>query len=139
VHNRLYVSILQAGASAAALIEGLLGSAEAAQVPDAVFVTGLIRTVLGREPVTGEVGADVSYLQHGGTRAGLGKAFVESPESYGRLVDSYYLAFLHRPADPGPRQTWMNLLGAGTLTLDAVAAGLLGSPEFFGAAQAATP
>jgi len=43
-------------------------------------------------------------------------------------VDSYYIQYLSRPADPGGEAGWANALAAG-MTDQAVLARIFGSPE----------
>jgi hypothetical protein len=133
------IAFLQAGSGEAALVEFVLGSSELAQAGDTVFATTLYRAILGRDPAPSEVANVVNYLQAGGNRQALVRFFAESPESYGRLVDSYYLAYLHRAADPNGRTNSVNALISGALTVGSLAAILLGSGEYQAQAQAATP
>jgi hypothetical protein len=52
-----------------------------------------------------------------------------SQEAYQDAVDSYYLEFLNRPADPGGLAYFVQQLEAGVSDQDVIAS-LLSSPEY---------
>jgi hypothetical protein len=95
----------------------------------AVFVGGLYRNVLNRDPGPGEVDGWVELLLTGTSRAQVVDAIWRSPEHRGLEVDSYYASFLHRAADPAGRAGWVNALlgGAGE---EGVVLAFLTSPEY---------
>jgi hypothetical protein len=70
-------------------------------------------------------------------RLRVAMAFISSTEYRADLINSYYEKFLGRAADPAGLQAWLNVLAAGAGD-EAVAAGILGSGEYF-ARQGSNP
>ena len=100
----------------------------------------LYQGALGRIPSPFEVQVYVSALQTGQvTRDQLVKNFLHSPESAALAVDSFYLAYLRRPASQAEQDAYVNFIGAGTLTYAATAKSVLNAPEFYDNAAAAVP
>lgn len=101
-------------ASEAVVVNGFLQSAEyqKAHGTDSAFVAELYADVLSRSAQAGELAAGVQQLQSV-NRSDFARSLIESDESYLRIVDSYYVAYLHRPAEDGGRNFWLNLLRGG--------------------------
>ena len=55
---------------------------------------------------------------------------MNSREAQQQIVDAYYLAYLGRAAEPAGEAAWVNMLQSNTLTLNALAAFFLASPEY---------
>jgi hypothetical protein len=93
------------------------------------FVASLYVNDLGRSASSLEIKAWESVLLSQGNAAvvlGIGR----SREAYTHLVDSLYLRYLGRQADPGGEAAFVTYLQAGG-TEEGVVSALLGSPEFF--------
>ena len=94
------------------------------------YVTALSRDFLSGFPTPSELDALVSELRRGTPRREIVTRFATSDEYLGRLVDTYYLATLGRPADAAGKQHWLRQLRSGR-TPASVAAGFYASPEYF--------
>jgi subtilisin family serine protease len=97
--------------------------------PDAAFVQQVYRDVLGRPAETATLNAWAHLLATGLPRAQLVQAVWNSAEHRGRQVDRYYLTYLHRPADPPGRASWVQALLNG-VSEDDVIRSFLTSPEY---------
>lgn len=62
------------------------------------WVTGLYRTVLGREPAAEEVRWWATRLSAGATRTDVARGFLYSTEHLTTVVDGYYAQLLRRPS-----------------------------------------
>jgi hypothetical protein len=139
------VGTLRAASSVANVLTGgssLYGIGNAS--PDAAFIRGLYRTILGRDP--GTLAADasgnaitetqywLSQMGAGMTHEQVAYGFVNSLEHRGQEINAYYQTLLGRDlgARPDPLAFyWVEMLlgGAGE---SAVVAALMGSAEFQG-------
>jgi len=126
-----WIAALQAGMSEQAVALAILTSPEYQQLHlgNTDFVTALYHDVLGRDGSASEVAAAVAQLGAGLSRTALAQGFLTSPEAYTRTVDSLYVEFFQRPADPAGEAGWVNKLENGQLTLAQVAQQLLVSDE----------
>jgi hypothetical protein len=94
-----------------------------------VFVGGVYRNLLNRDPTPDELNAWVDALLTGTPRGQVVDAVWRSPERRGVEVDSYYASFLHRAAGPVERAWWVNVFLAGA-TEEGVVEGFLTSAEY---------
>jgi hypothetical protein len=126
-----WIKTLLAGATTANVERALLASPEyQASHPDAAsFLKGLYNQVLGRDPDPASESILLNAMQNGLSRAEVAGALLASDESIRRLVDGYYLAFLHRPSDPTSSDTWVDLIERGQVSQDAMAESFLASDE----------
>jgi hypothetical protein len=76
------------------------------------FVQTLYNEVLGRTGTSSELDSWVSVLNMQG-QAAVVNDILHSSEALGRIVDSFYLRFLGRAADPGGRAGWIGYLQNG--------------------------
>jgi hypothetical protein len=92
------------------------------------FVQTLYNEVLGRTGTSSELDTWVSVLNMQG-QAAVVNDILHSSEALGRIVDSFYLRFLGRAADPGGRAGWIGFLQNGG-TEEAIENLFLTSPEY---------
>jgi streptogramin lyase len=103
------------------------------------FITSLYQHDLGRSAALTEINAWESVLMSQGDAAVV-LAIGHSREADVHLVDSLYMRYLGRQADPGGEAAFVNYLQSGG-TEEGVLSGILGSPEYFNrvTAGSATP
>jgi hypothetical protein len=94
-----------------------------------LFVESIYETVLNRRADPAAAGW-VAFLNQGGSAFNLIVAIESSTEYRIIEVQSLYQRYLHRQADMGGLQVFVNFLGTGG-TVEQVAAILVGSPEYF--------
>jgi hypothetical protein len=93
------------------------------------YVQTLYNEFLGRTGTIAELDGWSSYASTAGYAA-VASGILRAPESLRRIVDNFYLKFLHRAADPAGEAGWVSSLQNGT-TVEQVMAGFLSSPEYF--------
>jgi uncharacterized protein GlcG (DUF336 family) len=93
------------------------------------FVSALYQDALGRAASAAEVAAWTSVLVAGFPRGQAALALFTSPEGRQQLVQSFYVTYLHRPADPGGLSGWTGQLLQG-IHDDQVLASILSTDEF---------
>jgi hypothetical protein len=133
-----WVSLLVAGTTETDAARMFIASGEyqAAHSDNSLYVAGLYADILGRTASAAEIAGWVQGLQAGVSRDAVAAAFLTSGEAYLRLLDDYYLHFLHRGVDAAGQQSWLAQLLGGQQTPRGVSIAILASDEFF--AQAAT-
>jgi Ca2+-binding RTX toxin-like protein len=131
-----WVNALLAGVSEATVVVAFVTSAEyTSSHPDnRSYVVGLYTDILGR-PAGGVTEAELAgWLQLLGSgivdRAGLALLFLSSDEAYLLAVNSLYLGFLERTADPGGLQFWFTRVQSGLETPTSLATAFLTSGEY---------
>jgi hypothetical protein len=92
------------------------------------FVQSLYNEVLGRSGSLAELDAWVNVLKTS-SQAVVANAILRSPESLGRIVDSFYIRFLNRASDAAGRAAWINFLQHGG-TEEQLQVAFLSSPEY---------
>ncbi|MBV8135529.1 MAG: DUF4214 domain-containing protein, partial [Deltaproteobacteria bacterium] len=130
---------LQSGVSAQGLAEELVASAEfqarhgSSQKVDTEYLTALYRDGLGRQPDPEELAHWLAEGAKGATRAKLLVAFSASDEAIAKVTNLYvcslYRTALGRSADKVGLTNCIRQVQSGS-TLDAVAEGVVRSPEF---------
>jgi hypothetical protein len=98
--------------------------------PSFLYIAGLYRTLLGREPEPfGSSFWSAILNSPGGSPQMVARGIWDSPEHRGLEVDSYYATYLHRAPDPMGRQYWIDVLmrGAGEAS---VVLGFVASGEY---------
>ena len=132
-----WVNALQAGISEEKVVEAILNTPEyqTAHQDPALFVRDLYLDVLGRQGEGQGVGFWQSAMTAGASRASIVAAFVESGEAIEQMVDSFYVAFLHRQREPGTSNPWLDQLAKPEGSATGVEVGILSSPEFSLAAR----
>lgn len=128
-----WVAALQSGMSEADLLHGFLNSAEyqARAGSDAAFVTALYDDLLGRVPDANGLASWQQGLQAGLTRDAVIDGILYSTEALSLLVNSYYAAFLNRPADATGTAHWLAVLQQRDQGVAKVGTGVLASREKF--------
>jgi len=101
---------------------------------DQQFVQTLYNDFLERSGSVTELNAWVVQLPTLG-QAGVANDILHSQEALTDLVDSYYLKYLDRAADPAGQAAWVSVLEHGG-TAEQVAIGFLSSPEYYNRATA---
>jgi hypothetical protein len=97
---------------------------------NSVFVSGLYRNLLGRDPESDGLAGWVNALNQGGSTPGqVAQAIWESPEHRGQEVDHYYQTILGREPDAAGRDVWVRALLAGVGESNVIL-GFVNSPEF---------
>jgi hypothetical protein len=97
---------------------------------DQAYVQSLYTNFLGRTGAISELNFWVGVLNGGSNgRNDVVNGILKSDEGLGRVVDGFYIKYLGRQSDAGGRQYWVNLIKGG-MTLEAVQAGFISSPEF---------
>ncbi len=103
--------------------------ATAGQSANVLFVGGLYRDILGRQPDTAGLNFWVSQLQAGMSQAAVAQGFLHSTEHLSAEVTSYYQTFLNRAPDAAGLAFWIaDLQGGGTE--QQVVSGIASSREF---------
>jgi hypothetical protein len=127
-----WVEQLLNGAGEGAVIAGILGSSEYQLLhPDNTdFINQLSMHLLGRGAGSAEIADYDAELQAGLSRAELALGMALSPENSQAVVTGDYHAYLHRQPDAGDA-VWVGLLDSGQMTVGQVAAGILGTEEFY--------
>jgi hypothetical protein len=105
-----------------------VGAASQQLTGDQQFVASLYNEFLKRSATIQELNIWTPQITSIG-RAGVANEIIRSVEGLARLVDSYYVEFLGRPADSDGETGWVNRMVAGA-TEEQVIAGFLGSPEY---------
>ena len=129
----VWVNAMLAGVSDTAIMQGFLTSPEYQMnhQSNADFIAGMYQDVLGRPADAAGMAGWTAALQAGASRAAAALSFLTSGEGYGRQVDLMYTQFLGRGAGPEEEQAWAALLQTGGVSLEDVAALILGSPEYY--------
>lgn len=130
-----WIHALQTGVEEVKVINGFLLSPEfTGQNDNTSFVNLMYYAVLGRpaDPA-GLQGWNTNLETQQNTREEVGNGFLRSIEGIGRVVASYFLAYLKRELDSASRSAFVNQVQGG-VTYGAIAAAILGSEEFFVAA-----
>lgn len=94
------------------------------------YVQKLYQTILGRSGSSAELAPWAMAVSGAVGPAGVVSAIEQSAEARTRLVKSWYLTYLGRPALNGEEQGWVRTLVAGA-TQEQVLTAILGSEEFF--------
>ena len=98
--------------------------------PNQAFVSALYQDLLNRAPDSaGFAGWTAQLDQSTASRSEVIQSFLSSLEYRTDVVQNLYQTYLHRGADPGGLNGFVNYLGAGG-TIKQVAAILLASPEY---------
>jgi hypothetical protein len=120
------VAVLDAAGSS---ITGTLAITVHSSDPFVPYMRYLYETVLNRVPASSELTPWVAFLDQGGSRTVVSQLFWESAEHRRIQVDSFYLNYLGRPADPAGRAGWVAAMLVG-MTESQVIQAFLASPEF---------
>jgi hypothetical protein len=128
-----WVSAFHAGVNELTLADSLLTSAEyqADHPNDAAYINAVYQNVLGGLADTSALSARQQALQNGVGRDTLVRGLLSSDEASIMYIDDNYINILHRGADLGGRQAFLNLIRAGQATPATVSQALLASDEFF--------
>jgi hypothetical protein len=97
--------------------------------PNALFVSGLYRDILGRQPDTGGLNYWTGLIQNGLPEATVSLHFLDSTEHLSAAVTGYYQTLLGRAPDSVGLAGWVSDMQAGA-TEQQVIVGLLTSSEF---------
>jgi autotransporter-associated beta strand protein len=128
-----WVAFLGSGGTAVQVEIAILSSPEFFQTQgggtNTGFLTALYQDVLGRAVDASGAAAFGQFLAGGGSRNVVSALVVNSVEGLTDLVQSHYLAFLHRGLDPSGQSTWVNYELQGG-TDESVIAAILASNEF---------
>lgn len=126
-----WVNSMLAGASETDVVQAFLTSTEyqGRHPGDAAFVTALYNDLLGRQPDAGGLAAWQQALQQGATRIDVVVGLLFSTELFTTQVESYYEAFLNRPAETAGLTIWVGLLQQRILDTTQVGATILASAE----------
>jgi glucose/arabinose dehydrogenase len=128
--GRLYYLSRGTGATTGTLVRATYGNLTQNQS----WVRSLYQDELGRTGTLDELNAWVSQLPALG-QAAVARNIAQSHEAHQHLVDTLYSYALGRAAAGGEEQGWVSGLDQG-VTVEQVAAGILGSAEFAGRANA---
>jgi hypothetical protein len=128
-----WVAALVAGRSETAVEGDFISSPEyqAKHPSDRSFTDALYAQVLGRTESTLEQSQWVDFLQSGGSRVVMARAFLASPEHDHRIVDELYSGLLGRPPDAAGENAWFEFLQHGGGSQDRATEAFLSSDEFF--------
>jgi hypothetical protein len=133
---RTWISLLDSGVSATRLREVFVSSPEYFQTraggTDTGFLDALYRDAFNRslDPAGQDAWGRVLNGAAGKGRAAVAEGVFTSPEFYQNLVQSLYLQFLHRPADPTGMAAFTDALRRTAREQDVIAA-IAGSDEYF--------
>jgi hypothetical protein len=128
-----WVAAMQAGWTKAQVADAFISSSEFnSQAPDSAgFIQVLYGDILDRQAGAAEVAAWSQALGNGLSRSTVAAMILSSSEAAGLAVSSDYVAFLGRPAATTEVNAWVSLCGTGHVSLDGIAAMLLGSSEYY--------
>ncbi len=128
----VWVSFLENGGTLEGVAAGITSSQEFFNQTGSNrgFVDNLYGDVLNRIPSEAEAAFWVAALDAGASRLAVSSTFLNSQEYRTNLVQSDYMTFLLRAADPGGLATWVDFLNSGAPDQQ-VLAGIFGSPEGF--------
>jgi hypothetical protein len=132
-----YVRLLQGGTDEGAVMQNFVLSPEyTGRNNDTQFANTMYYAILGRAASQAEVDFYVARLNGGqSTRTDILQFFLRSPEGIGRVVRGDFIAYLKRvPTDQELAARLGQLQGGATI--GSIAAGVLGSQEFFDSAGA---
>jgi hypothetical protein len=101
---------------------------------DDAYIQKLYQADLSRSASVGEVAAWEGVLQSFGGPSAVTRGIDTSTEARTRLVDSWYVAYLGRPARGGEEQVWVNELVQGA-SEEQVQSEILDSQEFYNRAS----
>jgi hypothetical protein len=138
-----WLANINAGLSENEVANAIVTSAEAAQTvvtlndwqsryhfETQAWLGALYHDALGRYGSATELVPWEQALDQGAqSRANVVYTLMHSTEHYARVINGYYLTYLHRSADAAGLNAWLTLLGHGG-TLDQVLHAILASPEY---------
>lgn len=101
---------------------------------DTDFITAVYQDVLSRAPSASDLTSWQASISGGMTRDQAATAIVNGGESAARIIDSYFVNFLHRAPDAGA-QDLANTLVAGKTTAAGAGIGILATDEYFALAD----
>ena len=128
-----WLAQLKSGVDESVVMNGFILSAEySASNTNAQFVDTMYYAILGRQADTAGFNGWVNALNGGMTRQTVVNAFVRSSEGITRIVNSYFAAYLKRPATTAELNKFNGL--ANSQTFGFTASQILGSQEFLTAA-----
>jgi hypothetical protein len=133
-----WVAAMQAGWTKAQVAGAFISSsAFNAKYPGSTaFTQALYGDILGRQAGAAEVAACSQALGNGMSRSTLAAMILTSTEAAGLAVASDYVAFLGRSATSTDVNAWVSQYLTGQVSLDGIAAKILGSSEFYARATA---
>jgi hypothetical protein len=133
-----WVGTLLSDASEVEVVHALLTSPEyqGHHSSDAEFVTDLYARLLGHAPDAPGLAHWQQILQTGAGRDSVIDGILLSTESFTHLVDSYYAAFLGRPAEPASMTYWITALQQRVQSLEQTGTRIVASSEAFQSGQA---
>jgi uncharacterized delta-60 repeat protein len=131
--HAFWVQAFLGGASETDIAVGFLTSDEyrLAHPDTASFVNALYGDILGRVPDPVGLAVWPALAESPAGRSAVARGILTSVEDDLRLLDAYFRADLHRPADSSGQQDWLTQLQAGTLSPTGLAEGIPASDEFF--------
>lgn len=126
---KAWVALMQSGTTPGQVTRDFLASAGFGAIHPAAgdFIQALYEDALGRQATAPEVAA---WKASGASRATIVDDVLGSTEAETKAVEGLYADILDRAADPGSLALAVPALQSGEVTLDDLAAYLLGSPEF---------
>ncbi len=128
-----WVDILRSGTDEGQVMTGFILSNEfSGNNNNTQFVNLMYYAVLGRQADAAGLNGWVNALNSGATRQAVVNAFVRSPEGIARIVNSYFAAYLKRPATSAELTQFSDLVNSQTFGRSA--SQILGSQEFLTAA-----
>lgn len=135
----LWISGIQGGVGESLAMRVFVSSPEFSQInaSDAEFIDALYTKVLGRTADSSGQQYWVNTLSSGVSRFEVVQTFFNSTERLVNDIDAAYQDNLNRQADASGRQFWLNVLRSNSASLRSMATSMLGSDEYFAAAQSA--
>ncbi len=135
----LWISGIQAGVGESLAMRVFASSPEFSQLhaSDGDFIDALYTKVLGRTADASGHQYWVNALSGDVSRFDVVQTFFNSTERLVNDIDAAYQHNLNRQADAAGRQFWLNVLRSNSATLQSMSTSMLGSDEYFAAAQSA--
>jgi hypothetical protein len=128
-----WVMRMEQGLSPEMVEAGFVASAEYIQDHcnnAAIWVTGLYRDLLGRNPSGSEVSAWLNRMAMGATPFQVAVGFTTSQEREAIVITQDYVSFLGRAPEAGAVAAWLMRISQGANRAD-VANAIVGSDEYF--------
>lgn len=131
--KQAWINALRVGTSEDTVVRGFLTSAEyqGQHSSNTDFPTALYTDLLARAPDSTGLNTWRQALQNGAPRSAVVDGFLYSTEHLTRQVDSWYAAFLNRPADAGGRAYWLTGVQQHFLDIGQAGQGILASQESY--------
>jgi subtilisin family serine protease len=133
VHLQEWLQVLQSGGSESDVLRGILASADYAALhpKNSDYVISVYNNLLGRNPTSAELAAELQKLLTTDSRAAVAQDVLGSGEYLRNVIQADYTAFLNRQTDATTLQNYVSALINRSQSLESIAVGILASDEYY--------